>query len=135
MLTIEGKQFGRNTPAIITTIPSLESASTTLRQIIAHVVSAEVAAFQERQQKQSIFRVLTAAEINVGAAQGKVNPSGREAKSANVETATKTAILAFRDGLFFAFVDGAQVETLDEPVAIGADSTITFLRLVALAGG
>lgn len=36
---------------------------------------------------------------------------------------------------FFVFVDGRQVESLDQEVELGADSEIRFLRLTALVGG
>jgi hypothetical protein len=70
-------------------------------------------------------------------ARGKVDAGGREGASAEVDerAAVETALLAFEDGLYFVFVDDAQQESLDGEVRLRPDSRVTFLRLVALAGG
>ncbi len=49
--------------------------------------------------------------------------------------AVATAIEAFVDGLFLVLVDGRQETELDAQVFVSADSTVTFVRLVALSGG
>jgi hypothetical protein len=49
--------------------------------------------------------------------------------------AVGTAIEAFEDGLFLVLVDGRQQTDLDAQVFVAADSTVTFVRLVALSGG
>jgi hypothetical protein len=49
--------------------------------------------------------------------------------------ALQTALEAFDDGLYFVFIDDEQVEELDAPIRLRSDSSVTFLRLVALAGG
>ncbi|MBW3653458.1 MAG: hypothetical protein KY433_07670, partial [Actinobacteria bacterium] len=51
------------------------------------------------------------------------------------EVAVATAIEAFVDGLFLVLVDGRQETELDAQVFVSADSTVTFVRLVALSGG
>jgi hypothetical protein len=51
------------------------------------------------------------------------------------QTQADVAEEAFAKQAFFLFVDGRQVESLDEEVALGADSEIRFLRLTALVGG
>jgi hypothetical protein len=51
------------------------------------------------------------------------------------ERQADVAVDAFERQGFFVFVDGRQVETLDEEVALGADCEVRFLRLTPLVGG
>ena len=96
-----------------------------------------MAAFQQRQAEQKTLRVLTARQITEGAARGKIDSGGRELEAGMVDadTAVAAALEAFEDGLYFVFVDGNQVENLDSHLQLVPGSAITFLRLVALAGG
>jgi hypothetical protein len=51
------------------------------------------------------------------------------------ERQAEVAVEAFEQQRFFVFVDGRQVEALDDEVALGADSEVRFLRLTPLVGG
>ncbi len=51
------------------------------------------------------------------------------------EEAVATALQAFADGIYFVFLDDVQQEDLDAVVALQPESTLTFIRLTALAGG
>jgi hypothetical protein len=51
------------------------------------------------------------------------------------ERQADVAVEAFQEQSFFLFVDGRQVDSLDEEVALHADSEVRFLRLMPLAGG
>lgn len=141
-ITIEGRQLGsrrRLFPEREIPYPT-DSAhlggQSTLREFIDYVVRREVAAFRQRQEERSLFRVLTERQIARGAAQGKVDPGGRKlAQEVDEDAAVATALQAFEDGLFFVFVDDAQREDLDAPLFVGPESRVTFVRLVALAGG
>jgi hypothetical protein len=115
-----------------------ESASgrTTLRDLISRIVSDEVAAFRRHQTERRLFRVLTEREIDEGAGSGKIDPAGHdEQQEVDEEAAVFRAIEAFSDGLYFIFIDGEQQTELDQPLYIRPNSVITFIRLVALAGG
>ena len=45
------------------------------------------------------------------------------------------AIESFHRNGFFILVNGLQVDELEEEIEIGSETTVTFLRLVALVGG
>jgi hypothetical protein len=45
------------------------------------------------------------------------------------------AVDAFERQAFFVFVDGTQVESLDDELALHTDSEVRFLRLTPLVGG
>jgi hypothetical protein len=51
------------------------------------------------------------------------------------ERQADVAVEAFEKQRFFLFVDGRQVEALDDEVALGADTEVRFLRLTPLVGG
>jgi len=84
-----------------------------------------------------LVHTLTRRQIDLGAEAGQVVSGGREEgeNTADPDGAVEVALLGFTDGLFFVFVDGEQRESLDEIIPIGQDTRLTFLRVVALAGG
>jgi hypothetical protein len=100
-------------------------------------VSQEVEQFRERQEQNQFLRALTAEQIEDGAASGAIRSGASEVHPAPVdaELAIGTALQAFEDGLYLVLIDREQCQSLDEQVVVGADSTVTFVRLVALAGG
>lgn len=109
----------------------------TLRELIARVVRAEVAAFRRRQREGALLRVLSDAEIQAGAARGRVVPGGRPAAdgaAVDEEEAVAVALTGFQDGLYLVLVDGAEQRDLDAQVYVRPDTRLTFLRLTFLAG-
>jgi hypothetical protein len=142
-ITVEGKTFGKKgklfEPRQIAFPAEWESGGVTLRDLIAHVVRGEVAAYRERQEARSVVRALTSRQIEEGAAAGKIDMGGqRDADPASItdEAAVETALTAFGDGLYYVFLDDNQVTELEAPMAALRDGArVTFLRLVALAGG
>lgn len=101
----------------------------------------EVATYQERQNRVGLLNVLTEPELTAGAAAGKVAaaPQARsdQARSGNVDVqdATRVALRAFSDGLYYVFLDDVQIKSLSQPLTLRSDSTLLLLRLTALAGG
>jgi hypothetical protein len=141
MLTIEARAVGRRrelVPRWWLPFPQGWAAADglTLREVIALVVREEVTAFEQRQAERRFLRVLTERQINEGSAAGRV-VSGGEGRQQHVDvnTVIDTAWSAFEDGLYLVLIDAVQCGRLDEPVRLGQDSTIMFVRLVALAGG
>ncbi len=141
-ITIEGKVFGQKRPLFADWRMSLprEAASAgeglTLRALITGIVREEVQAFRARQEERRLVRALTKAEIERGLMKGKIDMGGREAETeADPQAAVEAALLAFEDGVYYVFVDGEQALDLDASVVVQPDSRVTFLRLVALAGG
>lgn len=134
-MIVETKVVGRRTPFERRPVP-LPDGAHTLRSLLTHLVRQEVAAYNERQDRVGLLRVLTEKELSEGAATGviRVAPQERTAP-ANADEATQTALRAFGDGLYYVFVDDEQIETLDQPLALRPDSTLLLLRLTALAGG
>lgn len=141
MLTIEARATGRRRAlAPAWQIPIGEHGAghgpLTLRDLIARIVREEVEAFRARKREQRLMPVLSREQIERGLESGRVS-AGAPAGGAKVDedAAVGVAHQSFEDGLYLVLIDGRQYEDLDEQVLIGDDSTVTFLRLVPLAGG
>ena len=144
-LTIEAKVLGQRARAGHTwtvELPLPDPATgenITTGALIALVVRHEVRADRERNAQRSLLRILSPADIQAGVAQGKLTMTRFDEEADQPETAEDNAVAvalqAYRDGLFYFFVDEQQLLDLDAPVPLRPDSTLTFLRLVALAGG
>lgn len=141
-ITVEAKVLGQRKPLfanwVLALPPGWENAleCILLRDLIARIVRQEVTAFQARQAQRRLLRVLTPSEIGTGAAKGRIAMGGTELdQEPDPHVAVETALQAFEDGLYFVFVDGKQRTALDDQVQLGPGSQVTFVRLVALAGG
>ncbi|HLE30569.1 MAG TPA: hypothetical protein VI793_20775 [Anaerolineales bacterium] len=139
-ITVEGKLLGQKRPLFTDWAVTLPADSgrdhLRLRDLIVHVVLEEVRAFQQRQEERRLARILTKGEIEQAIVQGKVDMGERDSKQkVDPQAAVETALQAFEDGLYYVFVDGEQVQSLDHEVTVRADTRVTFIRLVALAGG
>jgi hypothetical protein len=107
-----------------------------LRDLIAAVVAAEINAFERRAEFRTFVRVLTEQSLADGLDSGAVRSGGAEPTApVDVAAATAAATLAFEDGLYQTYVNDDQIEALDDPVRIDAETRLLFVRLVALAGG
>jgi hypothetical protein len=141
MLTITGKVIGRKKPLFEDFSVPLPPAAhgddaTTLRDVIGHVVRAEVAAFQDRQQERRLLKALSDAQITAALAKGKVDMGGHDLQQeVDVDTAVGVALQAFEDGLYLVVLDEEEKRSLDQQVHLQPDSRITFVRLTMLAGG
>lgn len=141
-ILVEGKVLGQKRPLFkdwrIELPPVWERGGDRmkLRDLITQVVVEEVQAFQQRQAERRVARIMSRAEIEQGARQGKVDPGERQlSQPVDPDQAIGNALLAFEDGLYYVFIDGQQQTSLDSEVYIKAGSQVTFVRLVALAGG
>ncbi len=141
-ILVEGKVLGRKRPLFtdwqIDLPPSWgpQGDRIRLRDLITRVVVEEVEAFRQRQEQRRLARLMSPAEIQAGAASGKVDPGERDlGQVVDTEEAIGAALQAFEDGLYFVFIDDVQQTDLESEVYLKADSKVTFIRLVALAGG
>ena len=142
MITIQGKALGQRRSLFadwwIPLPPEVSGGdgNFALRNLIARIVRAEVAAFRDRQEERRLVRVLSAAEIAQGAARGKVDMGGRNLdQEVDDEEAVAAALQAFEDGIYLVAVDGRELRDLDQAVYLTEDSRVTFIRLALLAGG
>lgn len=129
-VTILGLQLGQRKPLFPERTVKIarqyldEAGQIRLDTLLAEIVALEVAAYQERQAGQGLLQVLSAADMSAGRQQGRIGAPDRPvAAPVDLAEAVAVAQQAFADGLFFVFVDDAQVESLTELVALGEGST------------
>lgn len=141
-ILVEGKVLGQKRPLFqdwrIEFPPIQERGGDRLklRDLITRVVSEEVDAFKQRQEERKLAKIMSKADIDQGALKGKVDPGERDLhQDVVVDEAIGAALQAFEDGLYFVFIDGVQQTGLDSEVYLKPQSKVTFIRLVALAGG
>ena len=138
-LTIDARLLGQKRPLLAgwrLELPPGTSPQVSLRALITSVVEAEVQAFQQRQSERRLARVLNPIQIEEGLARGKVDLGERELKQpVDAAQSVAAALQAFEDGLYFVFVAGVQVTELEAQFVLQPQTQVSFLRLVALAGG
>ena len=134
-MIVETKVVGRRTPFERRPV-EIPDGPQTRESLLTHLVGEEVRRYRERQESVGVLRVLTLQELKAGAAAGKITVSPQErGGEVDLGEAVRVALTAFRDGLYYVFVDDEQIEALDRPLSLKPDSTLLLLRLTALAGG
>ena len=141
-VTVEARLLGRKRPLVrdlpvaLSVSQSESNSPFTLSALISQVVANEVEAFRQRQAERRLLHVLSPADIESGVAAGKISMGGSDLhQEVDSREAIEVALQAFEDGLYFVFVDGQQILALNEPITVYTGSHVTFVRLVALAGG
>jgi hypothetical protein len=138
-LKLEARQIGRKNALVpswnleLTDLPN----PLTLKTLLERIVRSEVEKYNQRQSDAKFVRALTQTDLESAAETGKISLGGREteAQHADASEAIKTAMLAFKDGLYYVFLNDEQLESLDEKIEVKSGMSLLFLRLVALAGG
>lgn len=138
-LTISTRTLGRQKPLLddfSAPPPDVgDGDSLRLRDVIEHVVRAEVRRFRQRQSDRRLDRVLSETRIATDAALGKVDPAASHLEqTVNADQAVSAALQAFEDGLYLVIIDEIERRNLDDVVYLTADSRLTFIRLTFLAG-
>lgn len=141
-ITIEGKVAGRKKPVFSDWRVPLPEAflspeeKVLLRDFIKAVVQQEVNSFLERQEERRLAQILSETQIAQGVERGKVDSGQRDLdQDVDLKSATENALQAFEDGLYFVFIDGEQIDNLDDVIELQLESRATFIRLIALSGG
>lgn len=134
-MILESRIIGRKKPFEHQPI-ALTRTSLTLQDLLTEVVERQVEQFNTRQQDQQLLQVLTPAAYSKGIEQGKIISGGQEHQQvADVQEAIEVAIQAFKDGLYYVFLEEEQLEDLNQPLQIAENTRILFVRLVPLIGG
>lgn len=140
-IQIEARVIGRRKPVVRPWQLPIPDAWRTgekalcLRDLIVLAVTHEVAAFNQRQEQNQFLNVLTNRQTADQAKSGSIRFGDRDPQKADKDKAIEVALEAFEDGLYYVFLDGVQIADLGERITLSPDSQVTFVRLVALAGG
>ena len=104
-----------------------------VRHLIAKLVHESVRDFHLREKDRKL-PFLTQSKLEDSVAKGKVGSARDEQQEVNLEDAISNALLAFQDGLYLLFIDDHEKRSLDDLVYLEPDTSITIIRLTALAG-
>ncbi len=131
------KELGKKHPAIQNQSIEieLETTSPTVEVLLRAIITEEVRAYHNRQESKSLLTYLSSKEVQNQVNSGKVS-FGESYNDTKVERgeAIKTALQAFKDGLFALFYDDNELSYLHEIVDIHEHGIITFIRLTFLTG-
>lgn len=139
-MIIETKMLGSRKrpyePWELDLFPETISETLSLEDFLKRIVLQEVEAFKLRQEERKLARVLSKEEIEHGTVKGKTDMGGRDlGQEVEPAEAINNALLAFRDGFYYIFVDDEQINSLEQDVTLYPDTHVLFLRLVPLVGG
>lgn len=120
----------------ITSIPvSYSREEMTVRELIEETVQHCVKDYNKRKENGELLRALLPDEIEDKAAGGKISFGviyGE--KYADPKKASDDAVQAFSDGAAAVFADERRLERLDEKLKLTDIKSLTFIKLVMLAG-
>ena len=106
-----------------------------VRELIEETVKYCVEKYNERVENGEVLKALLPQEIEDMATQGKIAfETIYNDKTADVKTATYNAISSFEDGIVAIFADKLRIEKLEETIKLSEIESITFIKLVMLAG-
>lgn len=114
----------------------LKTVPGTLRQLISILVYDSVEGYNLRIKEIGNTVLLTKDKIDDMSQVGKIGfgiPYG--SNPANFQEALETAVQGFEDGLYRIFIGEQEIESLDAPLHLQEEDTITIIRLVMLTGG
>lgn len=129
------KQIGKKKNSIQEVSYDIPFAPHCVGELIEGVVTSCVETYNQRLESSEILRCLTMKEIEDRASSGKVSFGVNYGeKKAELQPAVENALQSFEDGIYRIFIDDRSVEELDEKILIDENSSLTFVRLVMLAG-
>lgn len=133
---IHVRQLGKRAAKVEACPYEFATVPGTLRQMIAMLVSDEVTGYNLRLAGKEHFLPRTNAQMEDMCRAGKIGfgiPYG--SNPADYSQSLETALQSFADGLYRVFIGQREVESLDAPLRLQEEDTITILRLVMLTGG
>ena len=133
---ISVKQIKKRAGQVAACPYELKKVPGTLRQLISILVSDGVEGYNLRLKETGNTVLLTKDEIDDMSQVGKIGfgiPYG--SNPADFQEALETDFQGFEDGLYRVFIGEQEIESLDAPLYLHEDDTITIIRLVMLTGG
>ena len=135
-IQISAKQIHKKRQHVATQTWNLAEEPADLQELIRMLVLSSVDEYNRRVSEGQTPQPLSASQMEDLGLVGKIGfgiPFDK--REANPEDALETALQGFRDGLFRVFICDREIESLDEPLDLREDDTVTIIRLVMLTGG
>ena len=131
-ISVNVKQLGKKRNKISEMPFFLENKPHSLRELITESVRTCVIAYNGRLNAEAT--PLSLEDITAMSELGKIAFGMSEGAPADISKAVDDAILAFEDGLYRVFIGEDELTELDGSIELNEDSSVTFIRLVMLAG-
>lgn len=129
------KQLGKRRNVVDKKTIQLDKTPDNTAALIAGIVALQVREYNQRLEQCELLNYLTDEDIQIKAATGKINFGvNYNEMPGDMEKAIRNALQSFEDGIFRVFVDGKELESLEESVMLKEGSELTFVRLTMLAG-
>lgn len=135
-IQISAKQIHKKKQNVASYVWELPDQPDDLRGLIRMLVLSGVSEYNRRVNECQTPQSLSASQMEDLGLVGKIGfgiPFDK--REANPEDALETALQGFRDGLYRVFIGDREIESLEEPLDLREDDTITIIRLVMLTGG
>lgn len=117
-------------------LPANFSNNSTLKNLLTTIIQQQVQLFNTRKTNTNLLPYLESVDITAQAERGKVSfGASYNEKTVDENAAIETALQAFEDGLFYVFINDQKIEHLTEAIILTDETSLLFLRLVALTGG
>lgn len=133
------KMLGKKRPSLKDVpleLPPKFPENPTLKALLCAIVEQQVTLFNAKRSNNNLLPYLEASQIEAQAADGKVDFGATyNPQTVNSNAAIETALQAFEDGLFYVFVNEHKINSLDNTIELRPETSLLFLRLVALTGG
>lgn len=134
-LYVNVKQVGSRKNYISKEEINLNIRPSTLRQLIAVIVSENVKKFNNKVKGSRLLSYLTKEQIDESLIAGRVAfGEAYNTAKADLEKALESAYLAYEDGIYRVFINDSEAGLLDAPLDLREEDVLTFIRLTMLVG-
>lgn len=134
-LKINVKKFSRKQNEIAQMELNYPAGMENAQDLLTETVKIMVAEYESRMDRGEVLTVLTKQEIEDKSQSGKIGFGINYGdKRPDLEKSIQAALECFEDGIVVLFVEGEQVEELQEKIALQEGSELTFIRMTPLAG-
>lgn len=107
----------------------------TIGELIDETVKVCIEQYSSRQEKKQVLEALSKTDIEDLAVGGKVSFGINYGEDVpDIEKAIENARQAFTDGLVVIFINGVEMQNLENEIEINEDSKVTFVRMTMLSG-
>ncbi len=135
-LSFNVKSLGKKRPYIKDLLIDLHiNNRTTLKDLLHMLVIHQVNLYNLRKQDKNLLTFFEEDQLNDLAQTGNVKfNENYSTKQAEPAKAVDSVLQAFKDGLIALFVDGVQIEDVNQMVHLDESSSITIIKLTFLTG-
>ena len=132
-LNIQLKRLGKKN--IQTIDYAITDYPNSLRQLIEICVKSELKKYNDKRTNNHLINFLSTEAIQHQCKLGKIDFGYiKNNTTAVLEQSLDNALQGYEDGLYLVFIDGEEIDELDQQIDINKASVVAFLRMTFLTG-